>query len=83
MPRQLIKVGPSKGLDRKQIAPAFVARARLVSSGKAAVMKMSGARLPRARIIVKTQSAHAGHLQIRNQARRVVQATRLQEVPSF
>jgi hypothetical protein len=51
-PRQLIKVGPAKGLDRKQIAPAFTARARLISSGKA-VMKMNGARLPSARIIVK------------------------------
>jgi hypothetical protein len=41
-PRQLIKVGPAKGLDRKQIAPACTARARVVSSGKA-VMNMNGA----------------------------------------
>jgi hypothetical protein len=40
-PRQLIKVGPAKGLDRKQIAPACSARARVVSSGKA-VMNMNG-----------------------------------------
>jgi hypothetical protein len=54
-PRQLIKVGPAKGLDRKQIAPVFSARARLVSSGKA-VMKMNGTRLPCARIIVKSSN---------------------------
>ena len=53
--RQLIKVGPAKGLDRKQIAPAFSARARLVSSGKA-VMNMNGTRLPSARIIVKSSN---------------------------
>jgi hypothetical protein len=41
-PRQSIKVGPAKGLDRKQIAPSCSARARVVSSGKA-VMKMNGA----------------------------------------
>ena len=52
-PRQLIKVGPAKGLDRKPIAPAFSARARLVSSGKA-VMNMNGARWPCARIVVKS-----------------------------
>jgi hypothetical protein len=42
MPRHLIKVVPAKGLDRKQIAPAWSARARVVSSGKA-VMNMNGA----------------------------------------
>ena len=41
--RHLIKVGPAKGLARKPIAPAFSARARTLSSGKA-VMKMNGAR---------------------------------------
>ena len=40
-PRHLINVGPAKGLDRKQIAPAWSARARVVSSGKA-VMNMNG-----------------------------------------
>ena len=42
-PRQFIKVGPAKGLDRKQVAPAFSACARLISLGKA-VMKMNGTR---------------------------------------
>jgi hypothetical protein len=41
--RHLIKVGPAKGLPKKQIAPAFSARVRTLSSGKA-VMKMKGAR---------------------------------------
>jgi hypothetical protein len=41
--RYLINVGPEKGLARKQIAPAFSARARMLSSGKA-VMKMNGTR---------------------------------------
>jgi hypothetical protein len=41
--RYWIKVGPANGLPRKQIAPAFSARARTLSSGKA-VMKMNGAR---------------------------------------
>jgi hypothetical protein len=41
--RQLVKVGPAKGLARKPIAPALSARARTVSSGKA-VMKMNGTR---------------------------------------
>jgi hypothetical protein len=40
-PRQSIKVGPAKGLDRKQIAPSCSARLRVVSSGKA-VMNMNG-----------------------------------------
>ena len=43
VPRHWIKVGPANGLPRKQIAPAFSARARTLSSGKA-VMKMNGAR---------------------------------------
>src|SRR5258707_6207149 len=43
--RQLIKVTLSNGLVRKEIAPAFSARARIVSSGKA-VMKMNGTRCP-------------------------------------
>jgi hypothetical protein len=43
VPRHWIKLGPAKGLPRKQIAPAFSARARTLSSGKA-VMKMNGAR---------------------------------------
>src|SRR6266851_2588772 len=49
--RQLIKVGPAKGLARKAIAPAFSTRARTLSSGKA-VMKMNGTREPWARISV-------------------------------
>ena len=40
-PTQLIKVGPAKGLGRKQIAPACRARMRMVSLGKA-VMSMNG-----------------------------------------
>jgi hypothetical protein len=40
--RQVIKVGPAKGLARKQIAPNFSARARTLSSGKA-VIKINGA----------------------------------------
>src|ERR1700686_2907684 len=43
--RYLTKVRLSKGLVRKQIAPAFSARARIVSSGKA-VMKMNGTLCP-------------------------------------
>src|ERR1700722_11800134 len=38
----LSKAGPAKGLARKQMAPAFSARARTLSSGKA-VIKMNGA----------------------------------------
>ena len=41
VPRHLIKVGAANGLARKEIAPAFSARARTLSSGKA-VMKMNG-----------------------------------------
>src|SRR5882762_3557140 len=44
--RHLIKLTLSNGLVRKQIAPAFIARSRIVSSGKA-VMKMNGTRCPR------------------------------------
>src|ERR1700722_14098202 len=40
-PSQLINVGPAQGLDRKQIAPAFSAWTRLLSSGKA-VTKING-----------------------------------------
>ena len=43
--RHLIKTPPSKGFDRKQIAPAFSALARMLSTGKA-VMKMNGTRWP-------------------------------------
>jgi len=39
--RHLAKASPSNGLVRKQIAPAFIARARVISTGKA-VMKMKG-----------------------------------------
>ena len=39
---QLIKPGPAKGLARKPMAPAFSARARTLSSGKA-VIKINGA----------------------------------------
>jgi hypothetical protein len=46
--RHLIKMSPSKGLVRKQVAPAFIARARLISTGKA-VMKMNGTQCPWAR----------------------------------
>jgi hypothetical protein len=42
-------VGAANGLARKQIAPAFSARARTLSSGKA-VMKMNGTAYPWARI---------------------------------
>src|SRR5258708_20187063 len=49
---QLIKTGPAKGLARKQMAPAFSARARTFSSGKA-VIKINGAANPRARIWVR------------------------------
>src|ERR1700739_1866506 len=48
---QLIKTGPAKGLARKQMAPAFSARARTPSSGKA-VMKTNGASFPSVRICV-------------------------------
>jgi hypothetical protein len=41
VPRHLIKVGTANGLARNQFAPAFSARARTLSSGKA-VMKMNG-----------------------------------------
>jgi hypothetical protein len=75
---QSIKTGPEKGLARKQTAPAFTARTRRLSSGKA-VMKINGASLPRARIFVR-RSVHIGHPHIRNDARRVVQAARLQEL---
>jgi hypothetical protein len=47
--RHFIKVGPGKGLGRKQMAPAFSARARTFSSGKA-VMKINGASEPWVRI---------------------------------
>ena len=40
--RQAISVGVANGLVRKQVAPAFSARARTLSSGKA-VMTMKGA----------------------------------------
>src|SRR6266436_2384179 len=43
--RQLIKASPAKGFVRKQIAPAFKARARAFSTEKA-VMKMNGTRYP-------------------------------------
>jgi hypothetical protein len=43
--RHLINVCLSKGFVRKQIAPAFIARSRIVPSGKA-VMKMNGTRCP-------------------------------------
>jgi hypothetical protein len=43
--RHLIKVSLSNGLARKQTAPAFSARARIVFSGNA-VMKMNGTRFP-------------------------------------
>jgi hypothetical protein len=46
--RHLANVSPSNGLVRKQIAPAFSARARLISTGKA-VMKMNGTLCPWAR----------------------------------
>jgi hypothetical protein len=49
---QLIKAGPAKGLARKQMAPAFSARARTLSSGKA-VMKINDALWPRARTCVR------------------------------
>src|SRR5882757_860066 len=38
---QLIKAGPAKGLAKKQMAPAFSARVRTLSSGKA-VIKING-----------------------------------------
>jgi hypothetical protein len=44
--RDLIKASLSKGLVRRQIAPAFRTCARTVSPGKA-VMKMNGTRCPR------------------------------------
>jgi hypothetical protein len=43
--RYLVKVSLSKGLVRKQIAPAFIARARIASSGNA-VIKMNGTLCP-------------------------------------
>lgn len=49
---QSIKTGLEKGLARKQTAPAFTARTRRLSSGKA-VMKINGASLPRARIFAR------------------------------
>jgi hypothetical protein len=42
---QSIKTGPAKGFARKPMAPAFKARARTLSSGKA-VIKINGASLP-------------------------------------
>jgi hypothetical protein len=48
----LTNVGASKGLARKQIAPASSARARVLSSGKA-VMKMTGWRRPWADVVEK------------------------------
>ena len=48
------------------MAPAFSARARTLSSGKA-VIKINGAAYPSSRIWVeKVQAAHGGHLHIRN-----------------
>jgi hypothetical protein len=43
--RHLIRLSLSNGLVRKQIAPALIARFRMVSSGKA-VMNMNGTRCP-------------------------------------
>jgi hypothetical protein len=45
--RHLIKASSAKGLVRKQVAPAFRARVRAVSTEKA-VMKMNGTRYPSA-----------------------------------
>src|SRR5882757_4208378 len=53
--RQFIKVGPSNGLARKQIAPAFSARVRTLSSGKA-VMKINGMPCPWARSRVSSST---------------------------
>jgi hypothetical protein len=49
---QSIKTGPENGLARKQMAPAFIARVRRLSSGKA-VIKINGTSLPRMRICVR------------------------------
>src|SRR6267378_951613 len=53
--RQLTRVGPAKGLARKPVAPAFSARARTLSSGKA-VMKMNGTREPWARMSISSST---------------------------
>ena len=77
---QLIKAGAAKGLARKPMAPAFNARARTLSSGKA-VIKINGTLLPWARICVRrSKPLIAGHLHIRNDTGRVVQVGRLQEL---
>ena len=78
--RHSIRVSPSNGLLRKQVAPAFRARSRSLSTEKA-VTKMKGKVVALGKQVgLQIEPAHVRHSDIGYHARCVVEVGRSQEI---